>query len=153
MMPESTSVRYLPFFLNPNFSFPIIMLQLTKTTLFHWDLASEFIHNRSHTTKKNISGPQSDLRKVQAWVSKMQSPALQPAGGSSASAHSFASRLMDTDLAASMGSQCSASLMGSSSDAVQCCISDVDAGDSKPQVTHCEHGLGPPLVRDSPHIE
>ncbi|KAF8257622.1 hypothetical protein EI94DRAFT_1817313 [Lactarius quietus] len=80
------------------------MLQLTETTLFHWDLALEFLYTRLHDTKKNFSGPRSDMRKVQQWVYKMQNPSQQT-GGSSASAHSFASHLVDTDVVTSTGSQ------------------------------------------------
>ncbi|KAF8267185.1 hypothetical protein EI94DRAFT_1701211 [Lactarius quietus] len=54
--------------------------------------------------KKDFSGPQTDMRKVQVWMSKIQNPSQQD-GGSSASAHSFASHLADIKLVTSTGSQ------------------------------------------------
>ncbi|KAF8257020.1 hypothetical protein EI94DRAFT_1819346 [Lactarius quietus] len=108
------------------------MLQLTKTTLFHWDLALEFLYSRLHDMKKDFSGPQTDMRKVQVWMSKVQNPSQQTFG-SSASAHSFASHLADSNLPTSTGSQCSQQSLTpniSSSDGVRYhCSSDIATSD------------------------
>jgi hypothetical protein len=87
------------------------MLQLTETTLFHWDLASEFLSHRSSNAKKDFSGPHT--KNVQQWVSKVQSTGLPlQAVGRTASNHSYATTIANTELATtSAGSQC----LGSSS--------------------------------------
>jgi len=78
------------------------MLQLTKTTLFHWDLAWEFLSDRSYNEKKDFSGPHA-VMKVQMWMAKIQAPSLLPgAGGGLASTHSYATTIANTKFTTSL---------------------------------------------------
>jgi len=90
------------------------MLQLTETTLFHWDLAREFLSDRLYNEKKDFSGPHA-VNRVRKWVAKVQSPrqSLQ-AIGSSASTHSYPMTIANTEFTTSSG--CQVRPMGSSND-------------------------------------
>jgi hypothetical protein len=130
------------------------MLQLTETTLFHWDLALEFLYNRFYNSKKEFSGPQTNVRKVQVWMSKMQ-PRAQPTGGSSVSACSYVSTPVNTNIATSTGFQLSVAPVISSSDRIKYCSLDVDTTSDSAYcnavINQCEPTQqNPALVSDSP---
>jgi hypothetical protein len=76
------------------------MFQLTKTTLFHWDLAYEFLSPRTYNAKNGFSGPQT-ATKVQTWMNKMQTWPLRDGGGSD----SYVTTIPNTEYTSSSGSQ------------------------------------------------
>ncbi|KAH8985961.1 hypothetical protein EDB86DRAFT_3083187 [Lactarius hatsudake] len=49
------------------------MLQLTETTLFHWDCTWGFLSHSVSNKKDGISGPHT-VRRVQSWMSTIQAP-------------------------------------------------------------------------------
>lgn len=73
------------------------MLLLTETTLFHWDLAFEFLSHRLSNTKGDFSGPHT-LKNVQQWASKVQTTGRPPqTGGGPASSHSYVTSSVNTN--------------------------------------------------------
>jgi hypothetical protein len=82
----------LPFFISIT-----IMLQLSETTLFHWDTAVDFLYHRAHDPKKAFSG----TKKVNSWIAKLQTTAplasRPPTQGSSASARSYVTTIANTN--------------------------------------------------------
>ena len=157
MTRRSMSFSVFSFF-HSQFSSAINMLQLTETTLFHWDLAFDFLYNRVSGMKKDFSGARTDLRKVQAWMTEMETstPSLSRRGGSSASARSLASTLASTDVATSTGSQSSVNAIVSSSDGIRYRSSDAGANESSycdAKVTHLKDTpRESPLVSDSSRL-
>jgi hypothetical protein len=117
----NTYVISVPSFLH--FSSPTTMLQLTETTLFHSDLAFEFLSHRFYNAKKDFSGPQT-VMKIQTWMEKMQ-PRSRSDGGSSTG---FATTIANTELTTSSGSR--APMISSNSGLGYRHSSDVEAGDS-----------------------
>lgn len=105
MMPRSRTSSF--------FSIPDHMLQLTETTLFHWDsthsLALGLEFASSYNAKKNFSGP--NTRNVQMWVSNLQSTGspLQVGGGQvggvPAGSQSYPTTIANTESSASLGTQ------------------------------------------------
>jgi hypothetical protein len=134
-------------------SFPLFistMLQLTETTLFHWDSAFEFSYCRAYDLKKDFSG----TRKVQSWMAKL--PSLLPTQGSSASARSYVSTIANMNCTASLESQHLVTPVWSLSNGLGYHVSDIEAsnGAYRHTVGHIpklsEHF--PSLVSDSTHL-
>ncbi len=129
------------------------MLQLTEMTLFHWDLAQEFLSDRLYNEKKDFSGPHA-VNRVQKWVAKVQSPrqSLQ-AIGSSASTHSYLTAIVNTKFTTSSG--CQVRPMGSSNDGLGHCRSESEPNDGEYHDTlvnlpKCSQQV-PSMVCDSSH--
>ena len=96
-------------------------------TLFHLDLAFNFLYRRPYDPKKDFSG----ARKVQTWMAKLQTAAssLPPTQGSSASTCSFVSTIANSNFAPSSGSQRLPMSVQSSSDGLGYRGSDLEASD------------------------
>jgi hypothetical protein len=77
------------------------MLQLTETTLFHWDMAVD-LSQRFYDPKTDFSGPNPVV--IRSWVSKVETPGRR-AGASTASNHSYVTTVANTEFTASSGSQ------------------------------------------------
>ena len=105
-----------------SFSSPITMLLLTETTLFHWDLAFDFLSHRFQNAKKDFSGPQT-AKKVQMWMDKITTQPPPPqAEESSASNHSYATSLTNFTT--------TSEILGPQSDGLGYRSSDAEASDS-----------------------
>jgi hypothetical protein len=81
------------------------MLQLTDTTLFHWDSIispHESSFSSSYNAKKGFSGT-NNMKNVQTWMSMVQSPRvpLLVGGTSSASSQSYVPTIPNTEFNAS----------------------------------------------------
>ncbi|KAI9432780.1 hypothetical protein H4582DRAFT_2083171 [Lactarius indigo] len=82
------------------------MLQLTETTLFHWDCTWGFLSDSLSNEKDGISGPH-NVRKVQSWMSTIHPPTgSQPrqTRGGSGSSQSYGS-IANTGFTTSSGCQ------------------------------------------------
>jgi hypothetical protein len=105
------------------------MLQLSETTLFHWDTAVDFLYRRAHDPKKAFSG----TKKVNSWIAKLQTTAplasQPPTQGSSASARSYVTTIANTNRTPSSGSQCPTTPVWSSSNRLGYRVSDLEASE------------------------
>jgi hypothetical protein len=100
------------------------MLQLTETTLFHWDWifspGLDLLSSSSYNAKNDFSGTNA-MTKVHTWMSKVKSPLLsQHATASSVSTKSLVSSIANTNLTtSSLATEPLASPMGPSGEGLR----------------------------------
>jgi hypothetical protein len=111
---------YIFLFLSPTTT----MLQLTETTLFHWDWIFspelDLLSSSSYNAKTDFSSTNA-MKKVHMWMSKVKSPLpSQHATASSASTKSFVSSIANTNLTtSSLATEPLASPMGPSGEGLR----------------------------------